>query len=605
MLNFSEIKLIIWDLDETLWNGTFSDNESIYIRKEFVDFINASLDRGIVHSICSKNDFDSTKAQLLSLDLWDLFVFPSINWAPKGERINQIIKNMKLRPQNTLFVDDNTSNLREACYYCPTLQTCTPEELLQSRNNLSKISEVDTTRPRLAQYRLLEEKLKSQEKFSSNEDFLMSCNIRVEIHKDCLNEIDRIHNLILRSNQLNYTKFRQDKEALLEALSNPDADAAYITVSDSFGDYGIVGFYLIVNQKVIHYLFSCRTLGMLVEQYVYMQIGCPKIEVVGDVVTKLNTKHIPLWINQKDVSNYTKKSKENTGDLKILFKGPCDIRQIFSFIEETPNIKTEFTYVSDKGISIEGYSHTSQMVTALKASEQDKAKLINDTGWLDEYMLSGSRMHGNDVIVFSLLTDGNLGIYQHKETGWQIAFGEAYYDLTDPKNWKAIIEKTNTTNGFPFTEDFLVAFSSKFTYVDNSTGAVTVSNIETIYDTIGNETSLILMLGSEIPFIGPTRPSWENRHLLHQALNQKIRNWTTDKKNVHLIEFSKYVSSQKDYEDTINHLQKEAYYHMAQDILAILNKDQEIVRTIGWFRSYRIIFWRRFKRLIQKASGRI
>ena len=116
-----KIKLIIWDLDETLWEGTLSNNDNIALRQEFVDLINNSLDRGIVHSICSKNDFDTTKQHMLSAGLWDLFVFPSINWNPKGERIKNLIADMNLRAENTLFVDDNTSNLHEATYYCPEI----------------------------------------------------------------------------------------------------------------------------------------------------------------------------------------------------------------------------------------------------------------------------------------------------------------------------------------------------------------------------------------------------------------------------------------------------------------------------------------------------
>ncbi len=569
MIVHEKIKLIIWDLDETLWNGTLSDNDTIELKKEFIDFINESLDRGIVHSICSKNDFDATKNYMEQAALWDLFVFPSISWDPKGARIKNIIADMKLRPENVLFVDDNTSNLHEAAYYCPALQICTPHELEDAMGAICKINAVDASRPRLTQYRLLEQKNKIKNEFASNEEFLMSCNIRVEFHNDCKENIDRIHELILRSNQLNYTKYRQDKAGLIADLSLPDTQAAYITVTDNFGDYGIVGFYMIVNGSVKHYLFSCRTLGMLVEQYVYTRIGCPEINVVGEVITKLNKTDAPKWINQQNAGHDEKQRKYDVGNLKILFKGPCDISQIFSFIEETDGITTEFTYTNDNGISVEGYNHTSQLVTALRAGA-DKAKLIHDTPWLDEKMLDASSWQENDAIIFSLLSDGNLGIYQHNETGWQISLCEKYYDLTDPKNWEAYINKDIFTSQITFTKEALSDFSRKYKFINNDHGEVTIENLDCLYNAKRPETKLILLLGSEKAFTGQAKPSYENRHIFHKLLNDKVKIWAAGKHDVHLIEIGKYIASQKDYLDTINHFQKNVYYRMAQDILSIL-----------------------------------
>lgn len=573
MIDFKKVKLIIWDLDETLWEGTLSDNESIKLHSEFVQFINDSLDRGIVHSICSKNDFDFTKQKLVSLNLWELFVFPSIDWTAKGERIKSIISQMKLRAENVLFVDDNTSNLQEANFYCPELQICTPPQLKESINSINEITKVDVTRPRLKQYRLIEEKSNVEKTFSSNEEFLMACNIRVDFHTDCIDNIDRIHDLIMRSNQLNYTKFRQDKDLLLADLSLPDVDAAYITVSDSFGDYGIVGFYMIVGGTVKHYLFSCRTLGMLVEQYVYMKIGCPDICVQGDVITQLNNTDIPKWINREQTENDNKKAKQGTAGQKVLFKGPCDISQIFSFLTESSEITAEFTYINDAGISVEGYNHTSQIVTSLVYDDKTKTKVLNDTHWLDEKMLDATSWQSNDAIVFSMLTDGNLGIYEHKETGCQIALCEKHYDLTNKKNWEDYINKRIFTSLIDFHEEDLIDFADKFKYIDNGEGDLTLHNLDILYKYKQKHCKLILLLGSEKPFEGETKPSYIDRHIFHEELNNKIKAWAADKSDVILIEINQYITSQKDYVDTINHFQKRVYYHIAQDLLKILSNN--------------------------------
>lgn len=603
-MDFSKIKLIIWDLDETLWNGTISDNESVYLRQELVDLIHASLDRGIVHSICSKNDFEKTKSFLISEGLWDLFVFPSINWEPKGNRVKGIIRDMNLRPANTLFVDDNPSNLHEAVYCCPELQICTPEDIAASAENVFALPNVDTGRPRLAQYKLLEKKTASQKDFSSNEAFLMSCNIRVEFHDDCAQQLDRIHDLILRSNQLNYTKFRQSKEELAEYLKREDTQAAYITVQDNFGDYGIVGFYMLAEGKAVHYLFSCRTLGMLVEQYVYVKIGCPDLQVNGDVITQLNREDVPRWINQEAPVSAGTSTKMDTGRGKLLFKGPCDISQIFSFLEQTDCVTTEFTYMNDRGISVEGHNHTSQMVTSLLAEDFQKAQMIQDAPWLDTQMLDNSQWQKNDAIIFSMLTDGNLGIYQHKGSGLQIALCEKYYDLTDPKNWQAYTEGKIFTSFIQFTEDSLKNFAEKYRYLDNSDGNITLSNLDILYKALAKDAKLILLLGSEIPFAGCENPSYEGRHIFHKLLNEKIRQWAQDKNNVYLIEITRYIKSQKDYTDTINHFQKKVYFHIAQELSRILSNQETNIKTKSKLYLHFITAKWKLKKAVKRLLGR-
>ena len=109
----NNIKLIIWDMDDTFWKGTISEEE-VEINSDNVELIKSFVDRGIMNSISSKNDYEVVKNKLSELGIWDLFVFPKINWNPKGAQIKQIIEECRLRPVNVLFIDDNPHNLGEA-----------------------------------------------------------------------------------------------------------------------------------------------------------------------------------------------------------------------------------------------------------------------------------------------------------------------------------------------------------------------------------------------------------------------------------------------------------------------------------------------------------
>lgn len=570
-MDIKRIKLIIWDLDETFWNGTISEG-SVDLSDLNITLVKRSSDIGIVNSICSKNDFDVVKQKMTDIGMWDYFVFPSIDWTPKGSRIKNIIDTMKLRYGNVLFVDDNIQNLEEAKHFCPGLMTAMPEELQELYNIVEKEERTDPSNNRLKQYHLLEKKEAERGEFSTNDAFLMSCNIRVKIEYDCINHIDRIFDLVMRSNQLNFTKVRPEKEELERLLCDRGNQCGYVSVQDKFGDYGIVGFFALRDSCAVHFTFSCRTLGMQVEQYVYMTLGCPNITVSGNVVTKLRSDFLPPWINQTQ-SEETVMQKMETHSASILMKGPCDMSQMYAFLDGCKNLTTEFSYTNEQGVLTEGHNHTSQIVTALYATDVVQKSILQDGTFLDSGMFNTALQNERfDFVVLSMLTDGNLGTYRHKEMGYEIALCKKYYDLTDERNKRQYISGDIFTSGIAFTEESLSKFQTDFIYTADTTWQKTVDNLDKIHSFIGTETKLILLLGSEREFNKKCDISYKNRHTEHAAMNHAIRAWAQGKSNVILIPYDKYIHSSSDFIDTINHFTKRVYYDLASDLVDIFGE---------------------------------
>lgn len=110
------VKLVIWDLDETFWNGTLSEG-GVTLIEEHIQMVRTLVDRGIMCSVCSRNDMAEARAQIEAIGIWDLFVFPHIARSPKGQAIAAMLQDMGLRAENALFVDDNALNLQEALYF--------------------------------------------------------------------------------------------------------------------------------------------------------------------------------------------------------------------------------------------------------------------------------------------------------------------------------------------------------------------------------------------------------------------------------------------------------------------------------------------------------
>ncbi len=569
-MDFNKIKLIIWDLDETLWPGVLSDGTALFSEKNAA-VIRDLTDIGIVNSICSKNDEKQVKEYLEQYGLWEYFVFNSINWSAKGERVKQIITEMNLRDENTLFIDDNSLNLSEGKSACPKLMTAGPDII----DSLASFAAEVKSRPgfaphsRLEQYKLLEQKQNFKAQAGSNEEFLRSCNIHVDIEYDCENHIDRIAELVLRSNQLNFTKVRSSADEIKALVEDASVKTGYVHVSDRFGDYGIVGFFALKDNVLIHFVFSCRTLNMGVEQYVYHTLKCPKVTVVGQVASTLSGGGTPDWINSSDSAGVTEQTNfENT---KILFKGPCDMGQIFSFIKESKNIVTEFNYVNDPGVLSEGGNHTAHIIQSLTLSKQEKDRLATVLPFGDGKMYETRFFDPSiGIIVYSLFTDPNLGLYRDKNTGTVVAFGEWTYDLTDESIWDKFINAEVFVANCKFNRENLKYIKDNYEFLGRLTPQQIVDNLEIIYDHLPSTTALILNLGNEVEYEKETSPAYIGRHLYNRELNKLVREWAKDKDKVYLLDVSQYIKSQDDFTNGINHFQKQVYYYLSKDISDIV-----------------------------------
>lgn len=576
-MRLTDIKLVIWDLDETFWQGTISEGNVEFVPKH-IQFVKDLTDIGIVNSICSKNDFDVAEKALEDAEVRGYFVFPSIDWNGKGPRIKYIIDTMKLRAVNVLFIDDNIQNLEEAKHFCQGIMTALPHEIGELIAQAAEAEKKDSKHKRLNQYKLMEEKEVIKESFSSNEEFLFSCDIRAVFCDDCIQELDRIYELIQRSNQLNYTKLRQEKDDLMKLITEPDVKSGYVKVCDKFGDYGIVGFYAVKNNELVHFVFSCRTLGMKIEQYVYFYLGCPNLNVVGDVVSPLSKTENPQWINQAVCQAECRNEKKVSAfGKKILFKGPCDLSQMHAFLNFQNSAVTEFSYTNAEGILTEGHNHTSQIVTALFADENRKEEILGDLEFFDKDMLDTAlKKEKFDFVVLSMLTDGNLGIYERKSTGERVALCQKFYDLTDSANTQRYINGEIFTSRIKFTGDLLDRFADKYSFVPNIEADITIKNLQKIREFIDSETTLILLLGSEREFKKDTRAAYHNRHLEHSVMNEKIRIWADGKDNVILLPFDKYIRSDTDIIDSINHFVKRVYYDLACELVQIFGNEGDV-----------------------------
>jgi FkbH-like protein len=333
----NKVKLVVWDLDDTFWSGTLLEGGIVPVARN-IDMVKELSQRGILNSICSKNDYEQVKAKLTELAVWEHFVFSHIDFSPKGQAIAAMLEAAALRAENVLFIDDNRSNIEEVKYFNPGIMTAHPNEVLEDLlEHPHCAGKPDPEFIRLKQYQFLQKKAEEKKSSTvSNEEFLRLSNIRVRIDYDVEANFDRVVELINRTNQLNYTKRRLEDPSLVrkfrESLNGFGHNSGCVWVSDNFGDYGLAGFFMMKRRasfkKLIHFVFSCRTMNMGIEQYVYELLGKPEIEIAPAVSYGLDIHAAIDWINAGTEPG-ANASKKAGGSLLLL--GGCDLLQLANY----------------------------------------------------------------------------------------------------------------------------------------------------------------------------------------------------------------------------------------------------------------------------------
>lgn len=568
-IDFSKVKLVVWDLDDTFWRGTLSEGEVELIR-ENVELIRSLADCGIVNSISSKNDCEPVEQKISEIGLLDYFVFNNINWESKGQQIADKLKLMKLRPDNVLFIDDNVRNLSEAKYIMPEIMTGEPDIIPYLKAFVDNAPKNDREHKRLAQYRILESREMALNKESSKEDFLYNSNICVEINRNCLEEIDRLVELVQRTNQLNYTKNRDSKDLLIKLVTNDWNDCGYVKVSDRFGDYGIAGFFCFNKRegKMEHLLFSCRISGMGVEQYIYNYLGCPDFAVAEPVSYTLEKNAKVDWIKEEKSHEITRDSSIDKR-ARILLKGPCDLSAIEGYLFGA-NLTTEFNYVNNKGLVVSGQNHSMHIWQSEHLGEEEIKKLADKAGavCVEDFQTLLFKNRYN-FICFSLITDATSALYKNND-GLYFEFDRLDKNLCDKEWQQKLINQYDNYLGYRFTEEFFEAFEKEWEYIGRTPTELLIRNLSYIYENVLGEPTIILILGDENVF--GSNPFDELMAEQFRDINEAVREFARGKERIKLLEISKYVNSEDCIVGDINHFSREVYFGLAGELVDCINE---------------------------------
>jgi len=265
------VKCIVWDLDNTLWNGILVEDgaENLTLKPGIAAVLEELDRRGILHSIASKNNADEAMAVLRRHALDGYFLHPQISWTPKSVAVQAIARELNIGIDSLLFVDDSEFELAQVQAACPGIRVLRAERYLDLPGSplcRVPVTEESAQRRRLYQQEAVRESAAAT--FSGDYlEFLRECAIEVQIQPLSAANLERVHELTQRTNQMNFSGNRYERRLLEEIATAGHLDTYVIGCQDRFGSYGIVGFSVVDRRepRMTDLMFSCRIQSKRVE----------------------------------------------------------------------------------------------------------------------------------------------------------------------------------------------------------------------------------------------------------------------------------------------------------------------------------------------------
>ncbi len=262
------LKCLVWDLDNTLWQGTLLEDDEVTLPDAIRDVVVELDSRGILQSVASKNDHETAWARLESLGIAEYFVLPRIGWGPKSDSVRQIADTLGFALATIGFIDDRPAERAEVAYHLPEVRCYEAEsaQLLPARAEFTPSARTVDSRRRRQMYQAgFRREAARAEADGPDEEFLRSLELELRIGRATDGELSRVEELTLRTSQMNATGVHYSDGDLRRLLTDPGHEILVVTLTDRFGPHGAIGVLLLERHPETWHLkllaTSCRVVS--------------------------------------------------------------------------------------------------------------------------------------------------------------------------------------------------------------------------------------------------------------------------------------------------------------------------------------------------------
>lgn len=336
-------KLIITDLDNTLWHGIVGEVgwEGVDLDQNAKGYPYLMLQRyllslkaaGVLLAICSKNShevakkvFDNRREMILK---FDDFVAHEISWEPKSEKIRKILCDLNLTTTGVMFLDDSKFEREDVKNNLPEVNVPelpdNPEiwcEFLSKSGCLTigKVSAEDLKKSSM--YHAEKQRKIDADTHTDYFDFLKNLDLLITPEKVVSSNFERVFELIHKTNQFNLTAKRLTRKEL-EKLASQDTCFCYCySLKDKYSDYGVISVFIAEKVaggwEINTWLMSCRTMGRGVEYSVFdhfLSLAVTEGEsVISEYIATEKNKPIA---NLLEIMGFTQNSLGNSSTFTV------------------------------------------------------------------------------------------------------------------------------------------------------------------------------------------------------------------------------------------------------------------------------------------------
>ncbi len=285
-------KCLVLDLDNTVWGGVIGDDgmDGIALGQgsalgeayvAFQDYVRELTRRGIILAVCSKNDeanalepFDKHPDMVLKRGDISSFV---ANWSNKADNIRAIAQELNIGLDSLVFIDDNPFERNLVRQELPMVAVPEVSDdptgypvALSDAGYFEGLSVTDEDRERTAQYQGNKAREALKAAVTDVDGYLRGLEMQLIVRPFDRVGLQRIVQLINKSNQFNLTTKRYTDQDMLAVMADPNAFGLQLRLLDRFGDNGVV--VIIIGRLqddrdlvIDTWLMSCRVLGRQVE----------------------------------------------------------------------------------------------------------------------------------------------------------------------------------------------------------------------------------------------------------------------------------------------------------------------------------------------------
>lgn len=319
-------KIVLLDLDETLWGGILGDCGWQKLRlgghdplgEAFVDFqksLKQLMRRGIMLALVSKNDeavaLEAIRRHPEMILKAEDFVGCRINWQDKAKNIQELLANLNLGAEAAVFLDDSPferARVREAlpAVLVPDLpgNPLLYPSFLKELRVFDSITITPEDRSRTDMYVADRQRTVQLDKIPSLTEWLYSLDLRVTIEPLREANLVRAAQLFNKTNQMNLKTRRLTATELLAWATGEGNTVWAFRVADKFGDYGLCGLSSFARSGrsglLFDFILSCRVFGRGIEETMFTTVvrhahhlGCH--EILAELVPTTRNQPCATW----------------------------------------------------------------------------------------------------------------------------------------------------------------------------------------------------------------------------------------------------------------------------------------------------------------------